>query len=45
VKKNVGTLDRILRVVLVAPVALFGVLNIVSGVSLVVLGVVAAWCS
>jgi hypothetical protein len=41
VKKNIGTVDRIIRVALVVPAALFGVLSIVSGVWLVVLGVVA----
>ncbi len=41
VKKNVGIVDRIIRVALVVPAALFGVLGVVSGVWLVVLGVVA----
>ncbi len=40
-KKNIGIVDRIIRVALVIPAALFGVLGIVSGVWLVVLGVVA----
>jgi hypothetical protein len=38
-RKNVGRFDRIIRLLLVAPVILFGITGIVRGTPLVVLGV------
>ena len=41
-KKNMGTVDRIIRALLAVVVVVLGVTNVIAGTWLVVLGIVAA---